>query len=46
METPDGARGYEGFGGRIGRTWGESEPWWAPAPEPPAGAPNGSAPAL
>jgi arylsulfatase A-like enzyme len=28
------------FGGRIGRTWQESEPWWPPDPAPPAGAPN------
>ncbi|HZQ86378.1 MAG TPA: arylsulfatase [Acidimicrobiales bacterium] len=28
------------FGGRIGRTWRESEPWWPPEPAPPAGAPN------
>jgi arylsulfatase len=28
------------FGGRIGRDWRDSEPWWAPEPAPPAGAPN------
>ncbi|HLK43722.1 MAG TPA: arylsulfatase [Thermoleophilia bacterium] len=28
------------FGGRIGRTWQESEPWWPPEPRPPEGAPN------
>jgi arylsulfatase A-like enzyme len=28
------------FGGRIGRTWRDSEPWWPPEPTPPAGAPN------
>ena len=28
------------FGGRIGRTWRESEPWWPPEPAPPPGAPN------
>ena len=28
------------FGGRVGRTWRESEPWWPPRPRPPAGAPN------
>ncbi|MBV9664060.1 MAG: arylsulfatase [Actinobacteria bacterium] len=28
------------FGGRIGRTWRESEPWWPPEPTPPPGAPN------
>lgn len=28
------------FGGRVGRTWRESEPWWPPRPTPPVGAPN------
>ncbi len=28
------------FGGRIGRDWRDSEPWWPPEPTPPAGAPN------
>ncbi len=28
------------FGGRIGRDWRDSEPWWPPVPRPPAGAPN------
>jgi arylsulfatase len=28
------------FGGRIGRDWRDSEPWWPPRPTPPAGAPN------
>ena len=28
------------FGGKIGRTWKESEPWWPPDPAPPPGAPN------
>jgi arylsulfatase A-like enzyme len=28
------------FGGRIGRDWRDSEPWWPPDPTPPAGAPN------
>ena len=32
--------GDEGFEGRIGRTWRESEPWWPPDPAPPPGAPN------
>jgi arylsulfatase A-like enzyme len=27
------------FGGRIGRDWRDSEPWWPPEPRP-AGAPN------
>ncbi|HVC68766.1 MAG TPA: arylsulfatase [Acidimicrobiales bacterium] len=28
------------FGGRIGRDWRDSEPWWPPEPSPPADAPN------
>ncbi|HEY3841659.1 MAG TPA: arylsulfatase [Acidimicrobiales bacterium] len=28
------------FGGRIGRDWRESEPWWPPEPAAPEGAPN------
>jgi arylsulfatase A-like enzyme len=28
------------FGGRIGRDWRDSEPWWPPDPTAPAGAPN------
>ncbi len=28
------------FGGRIGRDWRDSEPWWPPEPSPPPGAPN------
>ena len=28
------------FGGRVGRTWRESEPWWPPRRTPPEGAPN------
>ena len=28
------------FGGRIGRDWRDSEPWWPPDPTPPDGAPN------
>jgi len=28
------------FGGRIGKDWRDSEPWWPPTPSPPAGAPN------
>jgi arylsulfatase len=28
------------FGGRIGRDWRDSEPWWPPMPVPPEGAPN------
>jgi arylsulfatase len=33
------AKGTE-FGGRIGRDWRDSEPWWPPDPTAPAGAPN------
>lgn len=33
-------RGYPGFGGRVGRTFGASESWWPERPTPPAGAPN------
>ena len=32
--------GDAGFGGRIGDDWRDSEPWWPPVPEAPAGAPN------
>ena len=39
-EIPDYARGYEGFGGRVGRTSSQSTPWWKPEPSAPAGAPN------
>ena len=28
------------FEGTIGDDWRDSEPWWPPEPEPPAGAPN------
>jgi len=28
------------FGGRIGRDWRDSRPWWPPEPKPPPGAPN------
>lgn len=28
------------FGGKIGRDWRDSEPWWPPEPTPPADAPN------
>jgi len=38
--VPSYARGYEGFGGRVGRTAGESEPWWPESATPPKGAPN------
>ncbi len=32
--------GTADFGGVIGRDWRDSEPWWAPEPQPPPGAPN------
>jgi len=28
------------LGGRIGRDWRDSEPWWPPEPQAPDGAPN------
>jgi arylsulfatase A-like enzyme len=28
------------FGGRIGRDWRDSQPWWPSEPSPPPGAPN------
>jgi len=31
---------YPGFGGKVGRTFGASDPWWPDRPVPPAGAPN------
>src|SRR4051812_14036773 len=31
---------YEEFGGTIGRTHAESQPWWPTAPHPGEGAPN------
>jgi arylsulfatase A-like enzyme len=31
---------YERFGGTVGRTLSESEPWWPPRLEPAPGAPN------
>ena len=38
---PVGAAGpYEGFGGRLGRTFAGSEGWWPPRPTPAPGAPN------
>jgi arylsulfatase A-like enzyme len=30
----------QAFGGRIGRDWRDSEPWWPPEPTAPDGAPN------
>lgn len=37
---PPAGGGPAGFGGVVGRTVGESTPWWPPAVRPPAGAPN------
>ena len=34
------ANGYDGFGGRVGRTFGESEAWWPPRHRAAPGAPN------
>ncbi|MFI6812645.1 sulfatase-like hydrolase/transferase [Nonomuraea sp. NPDC050328] len=31
---------YDGFEGRVGRTFAGSESWWPPRPAPPPGAPN------
>jgi arylsulfatase A-like enzyme len=31
---------YEGFGGRVGRTFAGSESWWPPRPQPGPDAPN------
>lgn len=38
--TEDAAGVGAGFGGVVGRTVGESTPWWPPAVRPPAGSPN------
>jgi arylsulfatase A-like enzyme len=45
MERPGQSESSESavqveFGGRIGRDWRDSEPWWPPEPTAPAGAPN------
>ncbi len=32
--------GQDGSGGRIGRDWRDSVPWWPEEPTPPEGAPN------
>lgn len=39
-DLPSNARGYDGFGGRIGRTSSQSTPWWPQGAVAPAGAPN------
>jgi arylsulfatase A-like enzyme len=33
-------RGYDNFGGSVAGTMVNSESWWPPRPQPPAGAPN------
>ncbi|HLZ29257.1 MAG TPA: arylsulfatase [Chloroflexota bacterium] len=38
--APEGARGYEGFGGAIGRTFSASQPFWPAEPRAGDGAPN------
>jgi len=40
MTNGSGRGPYEGFRGKIGRTFASSRPWWPPRPAPPAGAPN------
>lgn len=40
MSHEDGNRAYEGFQGRVGRTFASSSPWWPPEPTPPPQAPN------
>ena len=43
MQGDDHARpagAYEGFGGRLGRTFAGSEGWWPPRPAPGVDAPN------
>ena len=37
---PVAAGAYEGFGGRVGRTFAGSEPWWPERATPREGAPN------
>jgi arylsulfatase A-like enzyme len=37
---PGGARGYEDFGGTIGRTFSQSQPWWPAEPQARDRAPN------
>lgn len=40
MPVPPRARGYESFGGTIGRTSADSTPEWTYPPTAPSGAPN------
>jgi arylsulfatase len=39
-QVPAGARGYEGFPGRIGQTFADSQPAWRREPRAPDGTPN------
>jgi arylsulfatase len=38
-ENEDGGA-YSGFGGKVGETFAESEPWWPQRVTAPPGAPN------
>lgn len=40
MPTSENETGGPRFGGRIGRDWRDSEPWWPPEPTLPPGSPN------
>ena len=39
-EAEDPLAPYGGFGGRVGRVFATSEPWWKPEPSRREGAPN------
>ncbi|WP_018180731.1 arylsulfatase [Jongsikchunia kroppenstedtii] len=39
-QLADDARGYEDFGGIVGRTTSQSQAWWPPEPSASVGAPN------
>ncbi|MFW0786037.1 arylsulfatase [Gordonia sp. CPCC 206044] len=39
-DLPENARGYEGFGGTVGRTTSTSQAWWPDERQTPPGAPN------
>ena len=40
MDSTALGNSYASFGGRVGRTYGESQPWWPAPVKPPPGAPN------
>src|SRR5439155_14071160 len=40
VSIPDYARGYDNFGGQVGRSFGRSRPWWPRERRARAGAPN------